>query len=270
MDRAAAARALGDALAAMTIEVQIRRKAFRRAAGETEVLGALSLNIESGEIIALVGPSGCGKTTLLRIIGGLDRDFEGEVIWPAETPPRIGTVFQEPRLLPWRTVRENIALVQPPGSSEASHDLLATLGLAQFGDAYPPALSLGMARRVAIARAFSIAPELVLLDEPFVSLDAAMAERSREVLLQAWRARPTTAILVTHDLAEAASLADRLVLLSPRPTRVLEERPVPRELRRRGIATGALVAQQMIETDAAMLPAASAAGDDGAYFSVTR
>ena len=146
--------------------------------------------------------------------------------------PRIGTVFQEPRLLPWRSVRQNILLAQQTENAELADDLLRTLDLAPFRDAFPATLSLGMARRASIARAFAIEPELVLLDEPFVSLDPAMAARSRELLLAAWRARPTAALLVTHDRAEAAMLADRVLLLAERPTHVLTEVVVPQALRR--------------------------------------
>ena len=155
-------------------------------------------------------------------------------------------MFQEPRLLPWRTVRENIALVRPPDPA-AAEALLALLGLSPYADLHPPALSLGMARRAAIARAFAIQPALLLLDEPFVSLDPAMAEQGRSVLATAWRTRRCAALLVTHDLAEAASLADRILLLSQGPARVVRELAVPEGSRRRGIAEGARVAQTLTE-----------------------
>jgi ABC-type nitrate/sulfonate/bicarbonate transport system ATPase subunit len=175
----------------------------------------------------LVGPSGCGKTTLLRIVGGLDADFDGELCWLRGKIPRIGTVFQEPRLLPWRTVRENVLLAQQTANPDLADELLHSLGLGPFRDAFPRALSLGMARRVAIARAFAIEPELVLMDEPFVSLDPKMAAHSRSILLDTCRARATAVLLVTHDLTEATSLADRILVLDARPTRVLEEITVP-------------------------------------------
>lgn len=141
--------------------------------------------------------------------------------------PRIGTVFQEPRLLPWRTVHQNLLLVQPSANPELVDDLLGLLDLMPFRHAYPRTLSLGMARRVAIARAFAIEPELVLLDEPFVSLDAEMALRSMELLRQAWRTRPTAALLVTHDRSEAAALANRVMSLGARPARIQSELVVP-------------------------------------------
>jgi NitT/TauT family transport system ATP-binding protein len=130
-------------------------------------------------------------------------------------------------------VRENLLLAQRSANPALADELLRTLDLAAFQDAYPGTLSLGMARRVAIARAFAIEPDLVLLDEPFVSLDPAMVLRGRDLLLAAWRTRPTAVLLVTHDRAEAAALADRILLLSDRPARMVEEVAVPEEQRRK-------------------------------------
>jgi ABC-type nitrate/sulfonate/bicarbonate transport system ATPase subunit len=210
------------------LRLRIECKTFRTGRGELPVLGRIEFALGVREIVALVGPSGCGKTTLLRIVGGLDVDFQGSLDWRGAAMARIGTVFQEPRLLPWRTVRQNVLLAHQTESSDLADELLHKLDLAPFSDAFPAALSLGMARRVAIARAFAIAPELVLLDEPFVSLDPAMAARSRALLVNTWRARPTAGLLVTHDRVEAASLAHRILLLGDQPTRVLEEIVVPR------------------------------------------
>ena len=223
------------------LDVHIARKTVRSRDGLRTVIEGLRFQLRAGEIVALAGPSGCGKTTLLRIIGGLDPAYDGEVAWQGQMEPRIGTVFQEPRLLPWRTVRQNIALTVPP-DIEASEALLTLLGLTPYADLYPPALSLGMARRAAIARAFAVQPALLLLDEPFVSLDPAMAEQGRGVLTAAWQTRRCAAILVTHDMAEAASLADRILMLSTGPARVVREWVVPEASRRRGIAEGARVA----------------------------
>ena len=185
----------------------------------------LVLNVPPQSMTVLMGPSGCGKTTLLRIIAGLDQRFSGEVRGPAG--PRIGFVFQEPRLLPWRTVRQNIELVAAEGfNSDALDTLAARVGIADMLDRYPQELSLGLARRVGIARAFSTRPDLLLLDEPFVSLDERTADRLRRLLIEVWSAQPTTAILVTHNPREAILLADQLVLLAPRPTHVLATIPI--------------------------------------------
>ncbi len=213
-------------MANLILRLRIESKDFHADRGKLPVLGRIELTLAAREIVAIVGPSGCGKTTLLRIVAGLDTDFIGELQWFPSASPRIGQVFQEPRLLPWRTVRQNILLAQHEAKPAIADELLESLDLAAFRDAYPGKLSLGMARRVAIARAFAIEPELVLLDEPFVSLDPAMAERSREVLLQAWHARPTAGLLVTHDHDEAAALADRILVLGCRPARIKEERVV--------------------------------------------
>jgi NitT/TauT family transport system ATP-binding protein len=215
-------------MAPVMLRLHVESKSFRTAAGGVlPVLGRIDLTLGRREIVALVGPSGCGKTTLLRITGGLDRAFEGSLHWADGLVPRIGTVFQEPRLLPWRTVRQNLLLAQPSENPGLADDLLRALDLSAFREAYPGTLSLGMARRAAIARAFGTEPDLVLLDEPFVSLDPEAAGRGQALLMKAWRARPTAALLVTHDLAEATALADRILLLGGTPTRVLEEVIVP-------------------------------------------
>ena len=186
----------------------------------TRALEAATLDIARGETLVLLGPSGCGKTTMLRIVARLDERFTGEIGIPPET--RIGFMFQEPRLLPWRTVEQNIMLVAAPDFSKEDLDLLAhAVGIADMLPRYPQELSLGLARRVALARAFATKPDLLLLDEPFVSLDERTAARLRRLLLEVWQARPTTAILVTHNAREAILLADKLVLLAPRPTRVI-------------------------------------------------
>jgi ABC-type nitrate/sulfonate/bicarbonate transport system ATPase subunit len=220
-------------MAAVILQLHVESKSFRIAGGkQLPVLGRIDLTLGRREIVALVGPSGCGKTTLLRITGGLDAAFEGTLEWEGGTMPRIGTVFQEPRLLPWRTVRQNLLLAQRTENPDLADGLLRTLDLSSFQHSWPATLSLGMARRVAIARAFAIEPELVLLDEPFVSLDPAAAKRGHALLLAAWRARPTAALLVTHDGAEAAALADRILLLGGSPTEVVEEVIVPEQARR--------------------------------------
>jgi NitT/TauT family transport system ATP-binding protein len=223
----------------VAISVDISEKTYRshpRAKAVT-ALRNLRADIPPGEFCVLTGPSGCGKTTLLNVIAGLDREFEGTLNFaPADhATPRIGYVFQSPRLLPWRTVRENVALVRARDADPMEFEgLLSDVGVADVASAYPAQLSGGMARRVAIARAFAIAPDLLLMDEPFLSLDAAAADRLRGLLLRMLSGRPATVLFVTHDLAEAVQLADRVLVLSPPPGRVVAEMPIalPRTERR--------------------------------------
>jgi NitT/TauT family transport system ATP-binding protein len=208
------------------LEVAIRQKAYSAATGGTlQVIDGLTFSLGKGEVGALVGPSGCGKTTLLRIIAGLDADYEGEVRLPDHG--RLGMVFQEPRLLPWRTLEQNVRLAAPQVTDDELTTLFAALGLSGHRQHYPGELSLGLARRVALARAFAVNPNLLLLDEPFVSLDDALATRLRDELAELVTRRPVTTLLVTHNVEEAIALADRLFLLSPSPTRVLAELPIP-------------------------------------------
>jgi ABC-type nitrate/sulfonate/bicarbonate transport system ATPase subunit len=209
------------------LDVHIKSKFYRAASGgRLHVLDELSIRLANGEVAAIVGPSGCGKTTLLRIVVGLDHDFEGSLTLPARC--RLGVVFQEPRLLPWRTVEENLRLAAPQASDAAFEVLFATLGLAEHRRHYPRELSLGLARRVALARALAVEPELLVLDEPFVSLDAALAARLRAELVELVSRRPVTTLLVTHDIAEAIGVADRILLLSASPARLLGDFPIER------------------------------------------
>jgi len=213
--------------ASSRLELHIKHKSYRAAAGgRLHVLGELSIALAKGEVAALVGPSGCGKTTLLRIITGLDRDFEGTVSLPVNC--KLGVVFQEPRLLPWRTVEENIRLIAPQASAQSLKTLFATLGLAEHRRHYPSELSLGQARRVALARAFAVEPDLLILDEPFISLDAALADRLHGELIELVSRRPVTTLVVTHNIEEAIGLADRVFLLSFSPAHVLAEVPIER------------------------------------------
>ncbi len=213
----------------MEIEVSVARKALRTAAGQTRVvLQDVAFSLPKGEICALLGPSGCGKTTLMRIISGLDTSFEGRIVLPL--PHRIGMVFQEPRLLPWRSVAQNLRLVGWSSEDDLT-EIAAALELSEHLDHFPGELSLGLARRVAIARAFAVKPDLLLLDEPFVSLDAGLAARLREELLALALKRKATTIIVTHDVEEAISLADQIIVMSAAPGRILADRTIetPRE-----------------------------------------
>jgi ABC-type nitrate/sulfonate/bicarbonate transport system ATPase subunit len=209
------------------LQVDIRLKRFP-AVGQAAAVTAikdLQFAVRSGEFVCLLGPSGCGKTSSLNIIAGLDRDFDCSVALPraADRPrPVIGYVFQTPRLLPWRTVEQNIALVLEPEQARSAivDELLKATGLQEFRHTYPERLSVGMARRVALVRAFAVSPDLLLMDEPFVSLDESTAERLRALLLEIWQARPTTVLFVTHDTREAVQLADRVIVMTGSPASV--------------------------------------------------
>jgi ABC-type nitrate/sulfonate/bicarbonate transport system ATPase subunit len=213
----------------ISIDVREKRYAGQSGAKPRTALRDLRACVAPSEFCVITGPSGCGKTTLLNIIAGLDRNFAGALNFePSDRgAPRIGYVFQSPRLLPWRTVRENVALVLGHNADPLELEgLLSDIGVADVADAYPAQLSGGMARRAALARAFAIAPDLLLMDEPFLSLDAAAADRLRNLLLRLVSTRPATVLFVTHDLAEAVELADRILVLSPAPGRVVAEMPI--------------------------------------------
>jgi NitT/TauT family transport system ATP-binding protein len=201
-------------------------KAFDRPdGGRRVVLEGFSLEVAPGELVALVGPSGCGKTTILNAVAGLERVEGGEV---AVGDARLGIVFQQPRLLDWATARENVALAaRAAGQGDDAVDaLLEAVGLADHADAFPPALSGGQRQRVAVARAFVVRPDVVLLDEPFSALDELTARRLRLLLQELWLDGARTGLLVTHNPAEAALLADRVVVLEPAPARIVAEHRV--------------------------------------------
>ena len=206
-------------------------------------LEGASLSVAPGEIVAIVGGSGCGKSTMLRAIAGLDRPSRGRVVLDgmAVTAPheKIGIVFQEPRLLPWLTVAGNVAfgiehLPRPERAARVTA-ALARVGLADKADAWPRELSGGQAQRVAIARALVPRPEVLLLDEPFSALDAFTRADLQDHLLALWADSRPTLVLVTHDVDEAIALADRIVVMRPRPGRLFEEiaagLPRPRDRR---------------------------------------
>jgi NitT/TauT family transport system ATP-binding protein len=203
------------------LEVHVARKRLVNASGQpVEVLSNLAFRLDAGRIGALLGPSGCGKSTLIRIVAGLDEQFEGRVERP---PGPLAVVFQEPRLLPWRSVEDNVRLAAPQATDEELHGILKPLGLIEHRAHFPGELSLGLARRAALARAFAARPALLLLDEPFVSLDAPLALALQRELAALVAKRAVTAVLVTHDVGEAIRLADRIFVLSPRPARVIGE-----------------------------------------------
>lgn len=194
------------------------------------VLEDFRLSLPAGQAGAVVGPSGCGKTTLLRLIAGLDANYEGRVELPEHG--RLAMVFQEPRLLPWRSVADNIRIAAPEADDAEIAALLRELGLTEHETHFPGELSLGLARRVALARALAVKPDLLLLDEPLVSLDAALARELRDMIAALIEERRVTTLIVTHDLREAIEIADQIFLLSPRPARVAATLDVPEPRRR--------------------------------------
>ena len=208
----------------------------------TEVLAGVDLEVAASEIVALVGPSGCGKSTLLRLVSGLDVRFDGRIAVgdrDVRGPDRaVGVVFQEPRLFPWLSLADNVAFGLPDrGSARAKalvRETLGVVGLTDFAGALPKELSGGMAQRAALARALVTEPQVLLLDEPFSSLDAFTRMRLQDHLLAAWARYRPTLVLVTHDLDEAVYLADRVILFSDRPARVIDVlRVAPRRPRDR-------------------------------------
>jgi NitT/TauT family transport system ATP-binding protein len=226
----------------MMAEIEARGvgKVFETPTGPVQALRGVDLAAGAGEFVGLVGESGCGKTTLLRILAGLLPSTQGEVRIdgaPLRGPSAlVGMVFQRPVLLPWRTSLENVMLPAEirrlplaPVAGEA-RDLLASMGLGEFLDRFPRHLSGGMQQRVAMARALLLQPRILLMDEPFGALDAITREQMHLDLLEIWTARRPTILFVTHDIAEAVFLADRVVLLGPRPGTVRQafEVPLPR------------------------------------------
>ncbi|MEZ0168497.1 ABC transporter ATP-binding protein [Microvirga sp. TS319] len=213
-----------DAGALFPLQLDVDRKVYRRKGlPPLEVLRAFRLVVHREETLCLIGPSGVGKTTVLRILMGLDRDFEGSVR-PALREFRIGPVFQEPRLLPWRTAEDNIRLALTRSERRRPLDgLFADLRLTEWVRRYPGELSGGLARRVALARALAIEPSLLVLDEPFVSLDEHAAADLRATVFDVVARHRLSVLMVTHNVREALAFADRLVLLDGRPARIRAE-----------------------------------------------
>jgi NitT/TauT family transport system ATP-binding protein len=219
------------------IEIRAVSKSFSvRRGPDVVALEDVSLEIEQGEIVTIVGPSGCGKSTLLRMIAGLVSPGDGEVVIDGVrvTAPRsdTGIVFQSPTLLPWATVLENVLFPLKmtgefrPDSVERARTLLKLVGLEGFEHRAPRELSGGMQQRVAICRALIGNPSVLLMDEPFGALDALTREEMALELLRIWAERPKTIIFITHSISEAVLLADRVIVMSPRPGRVADVIPV--------------------------------------------
>src|SRR6516165_1546957 len=221
--------------------------------GEEPIYDRLNFDVRRGEFVCILGPSGCGKSTSLRIIGGLLDASSGRVIVDGRDPhdawPEIAFVFQSPRLVPWRTALDNVLLGSElrfgAGDRERrrSHavELLNLVGLAEDTDKYPSMLSGGERQRVAIARALAVDPKIVLMDEPFSALDPNMRSRMRVEMERIWLETGKTVVFVTHDIDESLQLADRTVVLSNKPTRVLEiialQKARPRALADRDLDT---------------------------------
>jgi NitT/TauT family transport system ATP-binding protein len=217
---------------------------FGRGDKQVQALAETSLSIHEGDFVALVGPSGCGKSTLLKLVGDLLKPSTGHVFVGGRelgaTPIRIGMAYQNPTLLPWLTIRDNVMLplkIVPPFRSafrakrkgefrERADALLAQVGLAGFGDKYPWQLSGGMMQRANLCRALVHEPDLLLLDEPFGALDQFTREELWQIMQELWMAKKTTVLLVTHDLREAAFLANRICVMSARPGRILDDSTV--------------------------------------------
>jgi NitT/TauT family transport system ATP-binding protein len=217
------------------ISVRELTRVYEQKDRPVTALSGIDLDVGKGQFVSVIGPSGCGKTTLLRIVAGLLAPTQGKVeiddIPPidASRKQEIGVVFQDPSLLPWRTVAGNVRLPielqrSKNGCSTGSEveDLLNTVGLEDFRDAYPHELSGGMKQRVALARTLAVRPKILLMDEPFGSLDEITRTVMRYELLRIWDQHPITVLFVTHSIAEAVMVSDRVIVMSERPGRVVD------------------------------------------------
>lgn len=207
---------------------------LRKGFGRLSVLDGLGFSIARGELVCILGPSGCGKTTILRIAAGLIPFDSGTVLVSGEDIRKnrdylknVSVVFQEPRLLPWRNARQNVNLSlelrkDAPGEGDPAlvDKALSLVGLSEFAESYPHQLSGGMKQRVALARAIVTEPEILLMDEPLTGLDLRNREELQDEIIRIWREKKVTLMLVTHDPAEAIHMADRIIVLSGRPTRI--------------------------------------------------
>jgi NitT/TauT family transport system ATP-binding protein len=218
----------------MSFVIQHVTKEFGSGARATTALAGVSLDARGAEFLSIVGPSGCGKTTLLKIIGGLIEPTSGRITFGGETGAmRTSLVFQDHGLLPWYDVLENVALGQRfqdvPRSvaREKARHFIAQVGLERFQHHHPHQLSIGMRQRVGIARAFVADPQILLLDEPFGSLDAQTKLVLQQELLRIWQEHRKLVVHVTHDIEEAMVMSDRIVVMSGRPGRIREEIDVP-------------------------------------------
>jgi len=227
------------ALGAPLLSVDGVSKSFRN--GQSALVD-VDLAVTSGEFVSLLGPSGCGKSTLLRLVAGLGQPNQGRISWNGSVSearaPRLGFVFQEPTLMPWRTVSGNVAMplrvggCPPREAARRVLDALKTVGLAEFASVYPRQLSGGMKMRASIARALVVRPKVLLMDEPFAALDELTREQLNEDLLQLQRSEGWTILFVTHSVHEAVFLSSRILVMSPRPGRIIHDVPMDRAVPR--------------------------------------
>lgn len=220
------------------LELNQIQKGFRNNNGNLRVLQDVSFQVYPGEIVALIGPSGCGKTTLLNIVAGLTAPDRGGLEKPAGL--RLAFAFQEPRLLPWKTVEDNIRFVQgnflqPAEAEEIRETLLCGAGLAKYKNSYPAELSGGMKQRLEIVRALSVKPDLLLMDEPFKSLDIALKHRLTYLTLAEHGREGFAVLFITHDPEEAVMLADRVLVFSDKPAKICQEITVDQPRQERNI-----------------------------------
>ena len=219
------------------VRIEGVHKVFASDRGRVDAVSDAHLSVNSGEFVSLLGPSGCGKTTLLRMVGDLETPTSGRIEVNGQSPSearkrrQIGTVFQKPSLLEWRNVTDNVRL---PGEifgdtsvTERVSEMIRKVGLSGFEKAYPRELSGGMQSRVAIARALTHRPSVLLMDEPFGALDEITRERLQIELLQIWRETNAAVLFVTHSIPEALMLSDRVVVMSSRPGRIVQDLAIP-------------------------------------------
>lgn len=227
------------------VSIERLTKIFKTASGGTvRALDNVDLDIGASQFVSVIGSSGCGKTTLLRIIAGLESGYEGQLTIGGKLNPGpskdVGVVFQDANLLPWRTVLSNVLLpaqvlkIEMKEATLRAHELIELVGLKGFEDKYPFELSGGMRQRVSIARALVHDPSILLMDEPFGALDALTREHMNLELLKIWHSARKTVFLITHSITEAVFMSDRVIVMSPRPGRVVDdvriELPRPRDL----------------------------------------